>query len=502
MERSIFREYDLRGIAGRDLSPDAYYLIGQAVGQHLKVLRETAQPSIVVGRDARVSSPGYHAALIEGLLAVDCRVTDVGMVPTPVVSFGHLKLKADGSVMVTASHNPKDYNGLKLRIRVGEASVPLYGPDIQALYQRIAGGECVPRVGGQAESEHPTIAPLKTGSLTRYDVAEDYIQAVKESLRLPSPASVHTPLRVVLDSGNGVAGPLASQLLERLFSAHGVEILGLYLEPDGRFPNHLADPTIPRLMADCSAAVVTNQAHLGIGLDGDGDRIGIVDQDGAHQAGDRLLQLLAQPLLAEHPGRAVVYDVKCSDELEAAILAQGGIPVMAPTGYPLVSKAMVQHQAILAGEMSGHIYFGDRWHGFDDGLYAAARLIERLVNQHHVADVRPIGQWLPPALKVSTPELRLPCDDRQKFEIVARLALALTSRFPVNTLDGVRMRFEDGWGLIRASNTQPVLVARFEASSHETLLQNMAVIEESLKRDAGLDVDLKHAYELGGGDHG
>lgn len=466
LNRNIFREYDVRGIVDRDLNPAGFELIGLAVGTFLRRSLQLSAPRITVGRDCRLTSPAYQQALMDGLRATGCQVIDVGMVPTPVLYFAHHTLDSDAGLEVTASHNPREYNGLKLRTRHS----PVYGQDLQAIYTLLE---------RQDFDRHP-------GSLTAADVAEAYLDHICAGVKL------ERPLKLVLDTGNGVAGPLATRLYRKL----GCEVIELYTEPDGRFPHHIADPTVPRYMVDLCEQVRETGASIGIGLDGDGDRMGAVDETGTLWAGDRTLMLFARQVLARAPGQAIVFDVKCSQDLIDDVKAHGGTPVMWKTGYPLISAKLKESGAPLAGEMSGHTYFGDRYLGYDDGLYAGARLLEILAS-----DVRPMSQLLPPSRMVSTPEMRLPCPDERKFEVVAAVAQSFRKTHEVLEIDGVRIRFQEGWGLVRASNTQPVLVARFEAGSSDALSHMMTQVERVLREEAGMIIDLEAERASGGGDH-
>ncbi len=428
----IFREYDIRGIAERDLTDETAFAVARAFGAHL---REHGGRTVVLGHDVRTSSPRLAEAWRRGLTGSGLTVWRVGAVPTPVVYYAVAEWSADGGVMITGSHNPIEYNGFKLQ--VGRAS--LHGEQIQDLRRRIEGGRFV--AGAGEDQERPAL--------------EDYVRMVVGR----SPAA--RPLRVVVDAGNGAGGPAAVAILERL----GHAVVPLYCEPDGRFPNHLPDPTVPELMRDLCDRVTAERADLGIGLDGDADRIGVVDETGRLLYGDQLLALFARDVLARRPGAPIVYDVKCSQGLEEDIVAHGGRPVMWKSGHSLTKAKMREEQAPLAGEMSGHMFFGEDFYGHDDGIYGAARFCAIQARQaeplsRHVAT---LPQY------VNSPEIRVDCPDEAKERIVADVARSFAQVRPVLTLDGARVRFDDGWGLVRASNTQPVLVLRFEGRTAEAL---------------------------------
>jgi phosphomannomutase/phosphoglucomutase len=430
----IFREYDIRGIADRDLTDEVVRSIGRAFAQKM---RERGLRSIAVGRDVRLSSPRIRAALVEGLRDQGASVVDVGMVPTPALYFAVLHLKADAGVMVTGSHNPIEYNGLKLSQGVHS----LHGPEIQELRDR-AGRAGVLDGRGAAQD---------------VSVDEAYLADLASRVRLAR------KLRVVVDPGNGAASLLGPRFLRAL----GCEVEAMFAEPDGRFPNHLPDPTVPGLMAPLMERVRTAGADLGIGFDGDADRVGAVDEKGRLLFGDQLLALYAGDVLAKRPGSPIVFEVKCSQGLVEWIEARGGRPVMWKAGHSLIKAKMRETGAPLGGEMSGHMFFADEFPGYDDALYGAGRLLRILAGG--TQRLSALVDALPQARFVSTPEIRLDCSDAAKFAIVESVRDHFRALRDVNDVDGVRIQFGDGWGLVRASNTQPVLVVRFEAASQARL---------------------------------
>lgn len=435
---TIFRAYDIRGVVGDDLDESVYIRLGQAVGTYFvsQGLRR-----IVVGRDARLSSPSFQAALITGLRTTGCDVIDIGQAPTPVMYFAVEHLHADGGAVVSASHNPPQFNGLKLRrAHPRYGSEPLSSEEIQAI-GRIA------LTGAFATG---------AGSLSHADVSDAYVTSTAELL----PFSGRRP-RVVLDGGNGVAGPIGL----RLYEALGLDVIPLFIEPDGTFPNHHPDPLKAENLQHLIAAVRAHQADLGIGLDGDGDRLGVVDSDGTIVFADRYLIALAAYLLAQRKG-PVVFDVKCSAVLPQAIIALGGTPVMWKTGYPNLSAKMREIDAVLGGELSGHVIIPAPGHFYDDGAFAGAYLLYALAQLGAtLADVLAPYPPLP-----SLDEGRIPFPEELKFQVIEYVREQFRSDYPVIDVDGVRVDFGDGWGLIRASNTEPALTNRFEAQTLERAL--------------------------------
>jgi phosphomannomutase/phosphoglucomutase len=448
----IFRAYDVRGVVGKGLSKEVAKLLGQAIGSEAQARGDS---KVVVGRDGRLSGPELSAALIEGLRASGCDVIDVGMVPTPVLYFAAKTIASGSGVMVTGSHNPPDYNGFKIML----AGDTLAGPEIQALRERI---------------EKKDFAS-GSGALSQVNVAGDYIERVGADIALAR------PLRVVVDGGNGVAGPIGVRALE----AAGCEVTPLFCEIDGKFPNHHPDPSKPENLEDLVGVVAANNADLGIAFDGDGDRIGVVTASGKIIYPDRLMMLYAKHVLISNPGADIIFDVKCTRDLPALISSLGGRPIMCKTGHSFIKGKLKETGAALAGEMSGHIFFNDRWFGFDDAIYSAARLLEILSLENDDSDA--VFAEFPE--NPSTPEINIPVSDESKFGLME--ALKHNANFPdanVITLDGVRVEFAEGWGLVRASNTTPCLVARFEGKTPAALADVQAKFKALL---AGVDPALQ-----------
>ena len=438
----VFREYDIRGIAGRDITPEFARALGRA---HAAMLPEGDSRPVVVGRDVRESGPELLAAVIEGVTAAGRDVLDIGMVPTPLAYYAVHHLDAAGCIQVTASHNPAEYNGFKMML--GKDS--LHGEAIQRLKALMASPPAPAATPGQAKTA---------------DVRPDYHRFVVEDCPLAR------PLKVVIDAGNGPSGVIAAPIYRDL----GCEVVELFCEPDGRFPNHHPDPTVAENMRDLARAVTETQADLGIAFDGDGDRIGVVDENGHIIHGDMLLLILARDLLARHPGAAVISEVKCSRHMYADIEARGGRAIMWRTGHSPIKAKMKETGALLAGEMSGHMFFADRFFGFDDAVYAGARLMQAVAAQDG-----PISAMLAdvPA-SVTTPEIRVDCPDERKFALVEEAKAHFAAQgYEMIDVDGVRLEFEDGWALLRASNTQPSLVLRFEAPDAARLAEMRSLVE-------------------------
>lgn len=440
---TIFRAYDIRGVVDIDLSEGVYAALGRAAGTYF---RRRGGRRIVAARDARLTSPAYAAALIAGLRSAGCDVVDIGMAPTPLMYFAVAYLGADGGAMVTASHNPPEFNGLKLRqadaVFGGE---PLTSEQIQAL-GRIA-----------RDGDFTTGA----GSYEQLDVSEAYVQDVAAHLKLAH------PVKIALDAGNGVAGPLAM----RAFAAIGCEVTPLYIEPDGAFPNHHPDPLKEANLRDLIAAVRSSEASLGIGLDGDGDRLGVVDGQGRMVFADRYMIVLARHVLARGPA-PIVFDVKCSTVLADAIRSFGGEPVMWKTGYTNGSAKMRELGAPLAGELSGHVFSDLKYHVFDDGIFAGCHLLYALAQYGQT-----IEQALAPYPPLpAAPERYLPFAEAYKFMVIDYLRDQFSGAYPVTTVDGVRVDFGDGWGLVRTSNTEPAITTRFEAHTLERVEEIRALM--------------------------
>ena len=441
---TIFREYDIRGIADRDLlSPDIETL-GRAIGTYL--IRRSGR-KVNLGRDCRLSGPRLHAALLTGLLAAGCEVIDIGVVPTPLLYYSVYKFGAEGGIMITGSHNPSDYNGFKMM--AGKAAV--FGQDIQDIYQLI--------VNRDFESG--------LGSVRDADIATPYVEEIPQGFNFAR------RIKVVFDAGNGTAGPTLHRLLEHL----NVEPVEMFFEMDGHFPNHHPDPTVEHNLEMLKTAVKEHKADFGIAFDGDSDRIGAIDENGAVVWGDQLMLIYAREILTRKPGATFIGEVKCSQIMYDTIEKLGGKAIMYKTGHSLIKTKMKQEHAELAGEMSGHIFFADRYYGFDDALYAACRLIEIVA-----ASGKPLSYQLAGLPKtVTTPEIRVDWPDETKFAVVAEVTDYFRKTHSVNDVDGVRVKFDQGWGLLRASNTQPVLVMRFEAETPELLAEYQATVEAALK---------------------
>lgn len=451
MDPHIFRQYDIRGVVATALTPEVTTLIGKALGT---MARRAGGTSFAIGRDCRTHSPLLRDALVEGLTSCGLQVVDVGMVPTPLLYFAVFHLDLGGGVQITGSHNPPEFNGLKMML----GKDTLHGEQIQELRAMIEAGD-FEQVAGGAVREHDILTP--------------YLDFVEENITMGP-----RRLQVVADAGNGVAGIVAVPLLERL----GVECVPRYIEPDGTFPNHHPDPAEEENVEDLIEQVHHHKADLGIAYDGDGDRIGVVDGDGQIIWGDKLMIVLSRALLEQAPGATIVGEVKCSQTMYDDIRAHGGDAIMWKVGHSLIKSKMKETGALLAGEMSGHIFFKHRYFGFDDALYTTARLVELLSQQE-----ASLGELLSDVPQTfATPEIRLEVPDSIKFDVVARIVEEMRRRHQVVDIDGVRVIYEDGWGLIRASNTQPALVLRAEAQSQARCQEIEAALRASIKeaRDA------------------
>jgi phosphomannomutase / phosphoglucomutase len=431
----IFREYDIRGIFPDELNEEAVYRLGRAFGTYF---HDKGAHRISLGRDCRLSSPDLAAWLSRGLMASGMTIVDVGMVPTPILYYTLHHLHVDGGIQITGSHNPPDFNGFK--ICLGHASV--YGKEIQAIWKI-------------AESEN-----FRTGrgTLEKTPVDESYIQHMVQNIH-PGPLAI----KAVVDGGNGVAGPPALEIYRRL----GFKIHPLFCEPDGRFPNHHPDPTIPLNLQSLKETVNKEKADMGIAFDGDGDRIGVVEREGRIIPADHLMMIFARNLLMQHKGAKIIGDIKCSQALFDDIKAHGGNAIMWKSGHAITKSKMQEEGALLAGELSGHIFFKDRYFGYDDAIYAGARLLEILSRTPE--GLMSLIKDLPNL--VNTPEIRLECPETEKFKIVTAIADHFRKDHPVIDLDGARVLLDGGWGLIRASNTQPALVLRFEAENEKRLAE-------------------------------
>ena len=446
IDSNIFRAYDIRGIVDQTLTEETVRLIGRALGSEARARGESA---LAVARDGRLSGPRLVDALAEGVMRAGVDVIDLGRAPTPVGYFGAAVLKeTDSVVVVTGSHNPPDYNGLKM-VLAGET---LSGDAIRALERRIL------------ESDFASGA----GSRRVLDLSEPYLERILEDVKLAR------PMKVVVDCSNGVAGELAPRLLKAL----GCEVTELFCEIDGRFPNHHPDPSKPANLADCIAAVKRTGSELGLAFDGDGDRVGVVTPGGHVIFPDRLLMLWVRDVLGRNPGAQVIYDVKCSAHVGKTITAAGGRPLMWKTGHSLIKAKMKETGAVLAGEMSGHVFFKERWYGFDDALYAAARLLEILAKDERAPEE--VFAALPDS--VNTPELNVCMEEGETFRFIDRLKAEADFGTDAKRIDidGLRVEYSDGWGLVRSSNTTPCLVIRFEADSEAALERIKTVFRERM----------------------
>ncbi len=443
MNPVIFREYDIRGIADKDITEQEVCTLAKAIGTYM---RRHGCTKLAVGRDCRLTSEKYAENLISGLTQTGCDVVDVGMCPTPVLYFSIRHLKTDGGVMVTASHNPPEYNGFK--ICMGTDSV--HGDQIQKIRKIAEKGD------------------FETGSATvsKAEVIDAYSDYLKNNI------TFKRPMRIGIDAGNGTAGVVAVPLLKSL----GCEVHEIYCQPDGRFPNHEADPTVLENLNDLIRLVKQRSLDVGIGYDGDGDRIGVVDHTGKVIYGDQLMILFAREILSRKPGATFISEVKCSKTMYDDIENLGGRAVMWKTGHSLIKEKMKEEKAALAGEMSGHMFFADRYFGFDDAIYASCRLIEILSATGRTIDE--LLRGVPETF--STPEIRVDCPDDAKFAVVDKAKEILSEKFEVIDIDGVRIVFDDGWGLVRASNTQPALVMRFEALSPERRDEIRKMVENTI----------------------
>ncbi|MBI5938359.1 MAG: phosphomannomutase/phosphoglucomutase [Betaproteobacteria bacterium] len=440
---SIFKAYDIRGIVDQTLTEDAVEQIGRAIGSEAAVRKQSA---IVIGRDGRLSGPRLAAALARGIQAAGIDVIDVGMVATPMTYFAAYHLGTNSAVMVTGSHNPPDYNGLKM-VLGGET---LSGDTIQGLRQRLEKGDLASGAGNYRQQA----------------VDQDYLDRIVGDIKLAR------PMRIVVDCGNGVPGAFAPAL----YRALGCEVEELFCEVDGNFPNHHPDPSVPENLQDLIAKLKTSDAEIGLAFDGDGDRLGVVTKDGQIIFPDRQLMLFADDVLSRNPGAQIIFDVKSTRKLYPWIEQRGGKPVLWKTGHSFIKAKMKECGALLAGEMSGHMFFKERWYGFDDGLYAGARLLEYLSKQ---ADIDATLHGLPDT--VNTPELQIKMQEGEPHALIAQLQQS--ARFEganVITIDGLRVEYSDGFGLMRASNTTPVIVLRFEADSEAAIARIQAAFRQVL----------------------
>jgi phosphomannomutase/phosphoglucomutase len=445
MNPDIFRQYDIRGIVGTDLTPETVTLIGKAIGTYI---RRQGGNRLTLGWDIRNSSIQFREILGSAFTSTGCDVIDIGMVPTPAAYFSLHHLNPDGGVMITGSHNPSEFNGFK----ISHGTHSLYGDKIQHLKELIENNDF----------------ETGEGKIEEANINEAYLNSICEKIKF------ERPVKVVVDGGNGCFGILGPELLKRL----GLEPVELYCKPDGNFPNHHPDPTVPEYLQDLIAKVKSENAELGIGFDGDADRIGVIAENGDIVWGDQLLVLFARDILKSNPGATIIGEVKCSQTLYDDIEKHGGTAVMSAAGHSLIKKKMNETNALLAGEMSGHICFSDDYYGFDDSLYAACRILQIVASSK-----QSISEMLADLPKTSTtPEIRVDCPDNLKFKIVQDLTEHFRKDYKVVDIDGVRVNFEDGWGLVRASNTQPAIVLRFEASNPERLREVQEIFQKQMKK--------------------
>lgn len=447
---SIFKAYDIRGVVDKTLTEEACTLIGQALGTKA---RELGVSKICVGRDGRLTGPRLQKALTTGICKAGIDVVDIGSVATPILYFATKQLNTGSGVAITGSHNPPEYNGLKMMLN----GTTLYGDGIQELLSMIQSGNLY-----TAET---------AGTCEQIDVVPDYLKAIADDVKIAR------PIKVVMDAGNGVAGPNAVELFKRL----GIEVEELYTDIDGHFPNHHPDPSKPENLEDLKKALREGDAEVGVAFDGDGDRLGVVTKDGEIIFPDRLVMLFADDIVSKKQGAVIVYDVKCTRNIQPFVESRGGKGVISRTGHSLIKAKMKEVHADFAGEMSGHIFFNDRWPGFDDGVYAGARLLEVLSRAAHSDDIL---KKLPNA--ICTPELQIPTAEGENFTLVE--ALRANAKFDdaenIVTIDGIRVEWADGFALARPSNTTPVVVLRFEADTEEALKRIQARFREEIQKVA------------------
>jgi len=440
----MFREYDIRGIADEDFSDNVVYALGKTLGTYF--LRNNVQ-KITLGMDCRLSSPRIHRGLSQGVLDTGCNIIDLGIIPTPLLYFSLFQLDMSGGLVITGSHNPPDYNGLKVCLDKGT----IHGEEIQSIRRMLEKGEF----------------EKGKGELERSNIIESYLETATAFLKMGN-----RKCNVIIDSGNGTGGVVAGPFYRKL----GVGVTELFSEMDGNFPNHHPDPTVPANLETLISKVKEQKADLGIAFDGDSDRIGVVDDNGKIVWGDQLMILFSRAILNEVPGATFIAEVKCSQTLFADIEKHGGKAIMWKVGHSLIKAKLKEENAELAGEMSGHIFFANRYYGYDDAIYAGARLLE--IISHTDKKLSELLSDVPPT--VATPEIRTECSDEIKFLVVERLVEEFKKQYKVIDVDGARVLFDGGWGLVRASNTQPVLVLRFEAQDAKTLEEIRKTVEENL----------------------
>ena len=448
---SIFRAYDIRGIYGKDITTETAEKIGKAFATYVN------GGEIVVGYDARIGSPELRDSLISGLISSGCNVIDIGMVPTPLVYFTISHFKKDGGIVVTGSHNPPEYNGFKLC----KGTHTLYGSEIQELKNIIDSNRF--RKGN--------------GDVRSMDVKDIYIDFIRSKINLKK------KLKIVVDGGNGAADGIAENLFRKL----GCDTSCIYCEPNGEFPNHFPDPTVDSYLKDLIENVKKENADIGIAYDGDCDRLGVVDDRGNIVRGDQILILFSRQVLQRMKNAKIIFEVKCSQALIEEIKKNGGVPIMYKTGHSFIKKKMRDEKSPLAGEMSGHFFFADNYYGYDDGIFASARIVEILSNS---------GKKLSELIDemphyYSTPEIRIKCDDEEKFMIVENIREIFKDRYDIIDIDGVRIQFDNGWGLIRASNTEPAIILRFESVSKKGLKNIKEIVMSELKNFLHIPYHLK-----------
>lgn len=448
MDPDIFREYDIRGIVGEQISDEDVFLLGRGIGSYLA---ERGCRNLALGRDCRLSSERYGEQMTKGLIASGCHLTDIGVCPTPLLYFSIQHFGQEGGIMITASHNPPEYNGFK--VCLGTDSV--HGKELQKIRGLIEKEAFVN--GGGSRSETDAVTP--------------YIDYITETIEISSPK------RIGMDAGNGTAGVIGLPLLRKL----GCEVHDIHCDMDGRFPNHEADPTVAANLEELVELVKEKKLDVGLGYDGDGDRIGVVDEKGRIIYGDQLMIIFSREILSRKPGATFISEVKCSKTMYDDIEAHGGRAIMWKTGHSLIKKKMKEEDAALAGEMSGHMFFADRYLGYDDAVYASCRLIEILSRRGKT--ISELLSDVPPTY--NTPEIRVECPDKKKFQVVEKLTRSFRQHYNVIDIDGARIVFDDGWGLVRASNTQPALVLRFEALSELRLAEIRQLVETRLESIKG-----------------
>lgn len=443
---TIFRQYDIRGVVDKDLTNETLYLIGKGYGTYL---RRLGGKTVVIGGDARLSTPAFKDNFSKGMREVGIDVTDIGFCATPVLYYAIWKLKTDGGIIITASHNPAEYNGIKMNH--GLQSV--YGKQIQEILKLIQ-NEDFEKGSGSFQLNN--------------EIDDSYLDYIVDNIKL------ERKVKVIVDGGNGMGGPYLPKILRRL----GCDVTELYCEPDGTFPNHHPDPTVEKYLTDLIEAVKSSDAEAGLGLDGDADRIGVIDETGKMLYGDQILNIIARDFLKNNPGEKIIGDVKCSKNLFDDIRKHGGIPIMYKTGHANIKSKMQAEGLKMSGEMSGHVFLKDRYLGFDDGIYVCARFVEIMSK----TDL-PVSRYLEDQPKMfNTPEIHFPSTDADKFDHVARVRDSFIKEgYDVNPIDGMRITFEDGWGLCRASNTTPVLVLRFEAETETRLQEIRKLIENRIE---------------------